>query len=53
MTATSDITSYIEEASAFTAENKEQLEIFRLRFLGKKGILRTLFEELKKLAMYS
>jgi len=41
------IQSLLEEIKAFTAENKEQLEKFRIRFLSKKGIITGLFTEFK------
>jgi phenylalanyl-tRNA synthetase alpha chain len=44
------IKQYIEEVSLFTADNIEQLEHFRIKFLGKKGILAGLFEEFKTIA---
>lgn len=39
---------YLSEANAFTAENLKELEEFRLRFLGKKGILNDLFAKFKE-----
>lgn len=41
------IKELISEVDQFTAETKEQLEEFRLRFLSKKGHLTTLFSEMK------
>ncbi len=41
------IQSLLEEIKAFTAENKEQLEKFQIRFLSKKGIITGLFTEFK------
>lgn len=41
------IKEYIGEAQAFSTENKEDLEIFRIKFLGKKGILNDFFAEFK------
>ncbi len=38
----------IEEARAFTPASKEELEQFRLRFLGKKGLLTDLFAKMKE-----
>jgi len=37
------IRSYLEEIGRFTAATPEELDQFRLRFLGKKGILNDLF----------
>lgn len=34
---------YIGEAEAFTTSNKEELEAFRIKFLGKKGLLNDCF----------
>ncbi len=39
--------SFIEEVSSFTATTPEEIEKFRIRFLGKKGILNDLFSEFK------
>jgi phenylalanyl-tRNA synthetase alpha chain len=41
------IKGYIEEAQAFQAQTKEELEAFRIKFLGKKGILNDFFAEFK------
>ncbi|WP_159799225.1 phenylalanine--tRNA ligase subunit alpha [Flavobacterium sp. MK4S-17] len=41
------IKGYIAEAEAFTTQNKEELEAFRIKFLGKKGILNEFFAEFK------
>ncbi|WP_432222523.1 phenylalanine--tRNA ligase subunit alpha [Flavobacterium sp. TMP13] len=41
------IKDYIGEADAFTTENKEELEAFRIKFLSKKGILNEFFAEFK------
>ncbi|MXN92557.1 phenylalanine--tRNA ligase subunit alpha [Flavobacterium sp. Sd200] len=41
------IKEYIAEAQAFSAQNKEELEAFRIKFLGKKGILNDFFAEFK------
>jgi phenylalanyl-tRNA synthetase alpha chain len=39
----------LEEARAFTPRNKEELEIFRIKFLGRKGIITELFNDFKSL----
>jgi phenylalanyl-tRNA synthetase alpha chain len=44
------VDNLISEASSFKAETKEQLEVFRLRFLSKKGLLTDLFAEMKNVA---
>ncbi|OYQ45503.1 phenylalanine--tRNA ligase subunit alpha [Flavobacterium cyanobacteriorum] len=41
------IKDYIAEAEAFSTQNKEELEAFRIKFLGKKGILNDFFAEFK------
>lgn len=41
------IKEYIGEAQAFSTENKEELEAFRIKFLGKKGVLNEFFTEFK------
>ena len=38
-----NIEKYLEEIKNFTPTNKDQLEEFRIRFLGRKGILQDLF----------
>ncbi|MCC6384786.1 MAG: phenylalanine--tRNA ligase subunit alpha [Bacteroidia bacterium] len=42
-----DFETLLKEAESFSAESKEQLENFRLRFLSKKGILSELFSKMK------
>ncbi|AXG73912.1 phenylalanine--tRNA ligase subunit alpha [Flavobacterium arcticum] len=44
------IKGYIAEAEAFTTQNKEELEAFRIKYLGKKGILNDFFAEFKNVA---
>ena len=34
------IKDLIEEAEAFTAQTKDEVEAFRIKFLGKKGLLK-------------
>ena len=41
------IKEYIGEAQAFSTEKKEELEAFRIKFLGKKGVLNDFFAEFK------
>lgn len=41
------IKEYISEIEVFQAGNKEEVENFRIRFLGKKGILNQFFAEFK------
>jgi phenylalanyl-tRNA synthetase alpha chain len=41
------IKGYIAEAEAFTTTNKEELEAFRIKFLGQKGLLKDFFTEFK------
>lgn len=44
------IEEYLGEIEKFTASNKEQVEEFRIRILGKKGKVTELFDEFKLLA---
>ena len=41
------INKHIAEVKTFTASSAEELETFRIKYLGKKGILNTLFTEFK------
>jgi phenylalanyl-tRNA synthetase alpha chain len=41
------IKDYIGQAEAFSTEKKEELEAFRVKFLGKKGVLNDFFAEFK------
>ena len=41
------IRQYRQEISDFKAENPEELEAFRVRFLGKKGIVPALFDDFR------
>jgi phenylalanyl-tRNA synthetase alpha chain len=41
------IQGYINEAERFSAKNLQELESFRIQYLGKKGLLNSLFEEFK------
>ena len=41
------IKAHIEEANAFQTDNKEQLEVFRIKYLGSKGLLKDFFAEFK------
>jgi phenylalanyl-tRNA synthetase alpha chain len=43
------IKDIIDEISSFQAEKKEQVEQFRIKFIGKKGILNDLFEDFKNI----
>lgn len=47
MTMTDKIREYILEAERFQADSKEQLEAFRIKFLGSKGLLKDFFAEFK------
>ncbi len=44
---TDKIREYIAEAREFQTETKEQLEAFRIKFLGSKGLLKEFFAEFK------
>ena len=41
------IKDYIAEIDAFQATSKEEVESFRIKFLGKKGILNDFFAEFR------
>jgi phenylalanyl-tRNA synthetase alpha chain len=41
------ITALLKEISAFSVKNPEELEIFRLKYLSKKGVLSDLFEDFR------
>ena len=41
------IKEYIGEAEAFSTQNASELEAFRIKFLGTKGLLKDLFAEFK------
>ena len=47
MKMTDKIKEYIGEAEAFQTQNAADLEIFRIKFLGKKGLLNDFFAEFK------
>ncbi len=41
------INKYLEESKSFIADNLEEIEAFRIKYLGKKGIINDLFAEFK------
>jgi len=41
------VKKYLEEVKGFTADTPEQIESFRIQFLGKKGIMNNLFAQFK------
>jgi len=41
------ITQYTAEINAFSTENADELEQFRIKFLGTKGIIKDIFDEFK------
>jgi len=41
------IKNYIAEVEQFNASTQEEIENFRIKFLGKKGILNEFFAEFK------
>ncbi len=43
------IKEHIQEIEGFTGGSKEQVESFRIKFLGKKGILADLFADMKNI----
>src|SRR5210317_1489918 len=44
------IKELIEEAETFKAQSKEEVEAFRIKYLGKKGLLNQYFAEFKNVA---
>jgi len=44
------INKLIEEAESFSAQSKEEIEEFRIKYLGKKGLLNGYFAEFKNVA---
>lgn len=44
------VNAYIQEVKGFQADSIETLEAFRIRFLGKKGILNDLFSAFKEVS---
>lgn len=44
------ISDLIKEAEEFTSDSKEEIEEFRIKYLGKKGILNELFADFKNVA---
>ncbi len=44
------IKELIAEAEAFTTQSKEEIEAFRIKYLGKKGLLNDYFAEFKNVA---
>lgn len=44
------IQQYLSEIEAFTGTSVEEMEAFRIRFLGKKGVMNGLFAEFKTVA---
>jgi len=42
------IKAFLNEAEEFRADGAEALESFRIKYLGKKGVLNELFEDFKK-----
>ena len=41
------IKEHIEEVEKFTTDDKEAIEAFRIKYLGKKGLLNDFFAEFK------
>jgi phenylalanyl-tRNA synthetase alpha chain len=46
---TETIKAHIEQVKAFQTDNKEQLEAFRIKYLGSKGLLKDFFAEFKNI----
>ena len=47
-----NINNYIEEVESFNSGNQDEIEQFRIKFLSKKGIISTLFTQLKNVPAY-
>ncbi|MDT8346401.1 MAG: phenylalanine--tRNA ligase subunit alpha [Flavobacteriaceae bacterium] len=45
-----NIDEYVKKVEAFKANTAEEVEAFRIEYLGKKGILHQLFEDFKQVA---
>ena len=45
------ITNLLNEVSAFSVKNAEELESFRLKYLSKKGLISDLFENFKNVSV--
>src|SRR5690554_2903670 len=41
------IKKHLAEVEAFSSSNKEEIETFRIKYLGKKGLLNSFFAEFK------
>ena len=44
------IKEHIAEVEAFKATSKDEIETFRIKYLGKKGLLNDFFAEFKNVA---
>ncbi len=42
------IDAYLQEVKQFQSSNKDEIEQFRIKFNGKKGILNAIFDEFKQ-----
>ena len=47
------IKNHIAEVQAFSSTNKEEIENFRIKYLGRNGLLNGFFAEFKKRAKRS
>ena len=45
------IDAYLQEVNNFHTTNKDEIEQFRIRFSGKKGILNDFFEQFKTVSV--
>ena len=41
------VQEYLREIESFAPKNNEELEVFRIKFLGKKGVMNDLFADFK------
>ena len=44
------VKKHITNVKAFSSSNKEEIESFRIKYLGKKGILNDFFAEFKNMS---
>ena len=44
-----EVEALVKKVSVFTPNSKEELDLFRLEYLGKKGVLNTLFDSFKEI----
>ena len=45
------ITQYTDKINAFVTEKADELEQFRIKYLGSKGIIKEIFDEFKSVSV--